>query len=242
MALATAAYAATACEQITGDFDRVIAMELDVSTRTVEMGDTVRLTARALSASGDVVAEAVIVWAILDTGQIGFTLDSTGLVTGIEPGTGQVQARFENLRSDPITIVVTPVPDSVEAAGAIRLVVPAGTDQSEGLMVVVFESTTTGQPVPVPAKSVRFALVDPVPGAAAAEGLFLLAADTVPGPNPHETIAVTGATGVATATLNRVAAASVPDSAAVEATAVTDRGEVVAGSPIRFTVVFEPLP
>ena len=243
VACATAGYAATACEQITGDLDRVIAMEIDMSTRTVEMGDTLRLTARAINASGEVVPDVVIIWAILDvdSGQLGFTLDSAGLVTGIRPGMGQVQARIESLRSDPIDIEVTAIPDSVEAAGVVRLVVPAGTDQSDGLMVLVLESTT-GQSLPIADKSVRFALVDPSPGTAAAEGLFLLANDTVPGLDPHETIAVTGATGVATATVHREAGATVPDSAAVEATALTDQGDVVAGSPIRFTVVFERIP
>ncbi len=218
-------------------------MEVDMSTRMVEMGDTLRLTARAINASGEVVPEVVIIWAVLDvdSGQLGFTLDSAGLVTGVSPGTGRVQARIESLRSDPITIEVTAIPDSAEAAGAIRLVVPAGIDQSDALMVLVLESTS-GPSLPIANKSVRFALVDPAPGTAAAEGLFLLASDTVPGLDPHETVAVTGATGVATATVNRVAAATVPDSAAVEATALTDRGDVVAGSPIRFTVVFERIP
>jgi hypothetical protein len=243
VACATAGYAATACEQITGDLDRVIAMELDVSTRMVEMGDTLRLTARAINASGEVVPEVTIIWAILDvdSGQVGFTLDSAGLVTGISPGMGRVQARIESLRSDPITIEVSAIPDSAEAAGATRLIVPEGTDQSEGLMVLVLESTT-GQPLPIANKPVRFTLVDPQPGTAAAEGLFLLASDTVPGLDPQETLAVTGATGVATATLNRVATSTVPDSAAVEATALTAQGGVVAGSPIRFTVVFERIP
>ena len=50
---------------------------------------------------------APVVWAILDTGLVGFSLDTTGLVIGIEPDTGRVQASIEAIRSEPITVTVT---------------------------------------------------------------------------------------------------------------------------------------
>ena len=79
------------------------------------VGDTIRLVATAINAAGNPVADAVVTWAILDvdSGQVGFTIDSTsGLVQGVSEGGGRVQARVENLRSDPITVTVVPA-DSV---------------------------------------------------------------------------------------------------------------------------------
>ena len=47
---------ALACTEITGDSDRIIAVEiLGPLARTVEEGDTLQLEARALDANGDVV-------------------------------------------------------------------------------------------------------------------------------------------------------------------------------------------
>ncbi len=99
-----------ACTSLT-DFDRIVAIEIIGSTApTVPQGDTLRLRARAIDAAGDSVPGATITWVLLDvdTGQVGFTLDSTtGLVTAQTPGAGRVQARVETLRSGIITVTVT---------------------------------------------------------------------------------------------------------------------------------------
>lgn len=73
------------------------------------IGDTLLLEVQAISAAGDTVVDADIFWAIIDvdSGQLGFTLDATtGTVVAIETGSGRVQARVGDIRSDPITITV----------------------------------------------------------------------------------------------------------------------------------------
>ncbi len=99
------------CSSLTADFDRIIAIQVETNAPTVEVGDTVRLVAQAVNAAGDVVPDAAIFWVLLDvdSGQVGFTLDSaSGLVTGVQPGAGRVQARVEDIRSDAVTVTVTP--------------------------------------------------------------------------------------------------------------------------------------
>ncbi len=97
------------CTLLTSDFDRIIALQIDPEDRTVVVGDTIHLAAQAVTAAGKFVADAEIFWAIIDadSGQIGFTLDTaTGIVSGLQPGSGRVQARVEEIRSNPITITV----------------------------------------------------------------------------------------------------------------------------------------
>ena len=100
------------CSSLFGDLDRVIALEIAGGTaRSIPVGDSLQLVARPVTAGGDTVAGAGIVWAVLDTGVVGFTLEPNGLVIGTQTGKGRVQARYDDLRSDPVTITVTsPVP------------------------------------------------------------------------------------------------------------------------------------
>jgi hypothetical protein len=99
---------APACDSLLGDPDRVIALELvGGTTRTIAVGETLQLVVRAITASGDTAADAAIVWEVLDTGIVGFSLESSaGRVIGTSPDTGRVQASYENLRSDPVRIIV----------------------------------------------------------------------------------------------------------------------------------------
>ncbi len=106
----------TGCTLLTADFDRIVALQIDPQDRSVVVGDTIHLAAQAVNAAGEFVADAEIFWAIIDadSGQIGFTLDTaTGIVSGVQPGFGRVQARVEEIRSNPITITV------VAPAGAL---------------------------------------------------------------------------------------------------------------------------
>jgi hypothetical protein len=234
------------CGELTADFSRVIALEIEGSLqRSVEEGDTLQLTARALDAAGGVVSEAPIAWVVLDvdSGQLGFTLDSAGLVTGLHPGSGRVRAQHEDLFGDPITINVTAAPDSIAAAGPQRVTVAAAGEQSEGLIVAVFDtSTTSGAQLPLPGKEVRYGVVDPDPNTGAADGVFLTVADTEPGDQPHALSVTTDASGNATAVVRKAAGATPPDSVTVDVTVTTALGQPVGGSPVRFVVVFEANP
>jgi len=100
---------AAGCQLLLGDPDRVIALEIIGPTRyTVSVNDTLQLRARARSANGDTVIGARISWAVLDTGAVGIALDTaTGRVIGQTPGDWRVQARVEDIRSDPVVITVT---------------------------------------------------------------------------------------------------------------------------------------
>ncbi len=202
------------------------------------MGDTLRLTAQAVTASGEVISDAEITWALLsvDSGQVGFTVDEAGLVTGIEPGGGQVQASFEEIRSNPIDVNSTPMPDSAAANTAV-VSFPSGSDKSAPMTVTIFEFVTTpGQATVLANKPALFQLVDPAPGTPAADGLFLLAGDTIPESDPHRVTALSGANGTAIATVNVNSGSTRPDTIRVEATVTTATGGVVAGSPLQFIV------
>ena len=110
---AAVALLAAGCKLLLGDPDRIIALEIVGPTRyTVPVDDTLHLKARARSANGDTVIGTVIVWAVLDTGTVGIALDTaTGRVIAQAPGDWRVQARVEELRSDPLAItVVAPAP------------------------------------------------------------------------------------------------------------------------------------
>jgi hypothetical protein len=111
--------AGAGCQGLVLDPAQVIALELSAPPASLVVGDTVRLAARALNAQGDEVPGAAIRWAVVDTGLVGFTIDSVGgLVTAVEPGSGRVQARVENLRSDPVRITVT-APPAPATAGRV---------------------------------------------------------------------------------------------------------------------------
>ena len=111
------------CTLLTADFDRIVALQIDPEDRTVVVGDTIHLAAQAVSAAGEFVADAEIFWAIIDadSGQIGFTIDTaTGIVSGVQPGSGRVQARVETIRSSPITITVVVANGAVSMSSGAR--------------------------------------------------------------------------------------------------------------------------
>lgn len=235
-----------ACAELTGDLGRVVAIELVGSaTPRVEEGDTLRLQARARRANGEVVPDAKILWVVLDvdSGQIGFTLDSvTGLITAMTPSTGRVQARVEQLATQPIVVTVTPAADSLAIVDATRIVFDTvAADSSPPLQTLVLDLTTSpGSPAPLAAQPVQYVLVEPAPGSGGAQGVFLTpSGETEPGSDPHAATAVTGAQGQASVVLRRLAGVALPDSVLVDASAVTAIGALVPGSPIQFTVLLQ---
>ncbi len=233
-----------ACSQIVGDFDRVVAIEiLGGTTRAVEEGDTLRLGARAVSAAGAVVPDAQIVWGILDvdSGQVGFTLESgTGLVTAVSPGAGRVRARVDDLTSGTVVVTVSAAPDSVGASGATRITVDSTASVSAALVVQVLDLTTTpGAQLALAGKPVHFLTIDPAPGSSAADGFYLSMSGAGPGADPHRVVVATGTDGLASVVVGRQSGVPQPDSATIDAVALTARGDTVTGSPVRFLVVFE---
>jgi hypothetical protein len=229
--------ALAACSRILGDLDRVIAIEISGgSARTLEEGDTLTLTAAALDASGDTVPDAAIFWAVIDTGQVGFELDSaTGLVTGVMKDTKRVQARVEGLRSGPITVSVVPAADSIAPASDTVVTTPATAAASPALQVQVLDLTTDpDMPAGLAGQTVSYRLA-----AGPLASVFLSVGETEPVGDGSAIEATTTATGIAAAVVRAAADATPPDTVLVEASAATAAGQTVAGTPVRFVVVFE---
>ena len=224
-----------------GDLSRTIAIDILGSlTPQVEEGDSLQLEARAIDGRGNPVPDAVIVWAIVDTGDVGFTMDTSGLVVASHPGTGRVAARTQNVRSGDLQVTVVPAPDSVAAASPQRLTVGAGASTSSPLEVVVLDTTTEpGTDLALPEKPVHFLVVEPPAGSPELQGFYLATTETVPGEDPFRVEAVTDAGGVARATVWRVSGSTQPDSTVVHAVAVSAVGDTAAGSPVQFVVLFE---
>ena len=232
---------ALACTEITGNSDRIIAVEIvGPLIRTVEEGDTLQLEARALDANGNVVQEAVILWAVVDDSIVGFTIgETTGLVETTAPDTGRVAAFADELPSEPVLIQVSPAADSVASVSATRDTVDGADPASSALTVEVLDITSDTLPLPLIGKSVHFDLVEPPPGDPAGAGVFLATTDTVPGADPHHLEVVSQALGQAWVVVRKVSGTTPPDSAVIHATVVTAVGDTVAGSPVRFVVLFQ---
>ncbi len=240
---------AVGCTTITGVSDRIVAIEIDGGLkRSVEENDSLRLVARAITGKGDTVPDAPIVWQLLDadtdTSAVGFNLDSlTGLLVAYAPGRGRVRPRVADVMPlEPIQVEVTPAPDSISSGGDQRLAMTASDATSPALTALLLDTTTEPDTaLPLPTKPVHFLLVSPVPGAPESAGFYLVpsAQDTVMSHEPHKLVAMADGTGRARAFVRKVAGGSLPDSAVVNAIAVTATGDTVPGSPVRFVVVFD---
>ena len=97
-----------ACGTFGADLTRVIALAVTVAG-SVRQADTLRAHASALTAGGDTVA-ATIYWASLDTANLAVADSAAGVFVGKKPGTGRLQARTGNLRSNTVPITVTAKP------------------------------------------------------------------------------------------------------------------------------------
>lgn len=239
------ALAVLGCTDFTGDSDRAVAIQISTGQpTTLEEGDTLSLQAQALNASGDFITDAPIVWTTLDvdTGQIGITLDSTtGLVRGEFPSQVRVRASIDNLRSEPLTVTVTPAPDSIALAGPDTLTMTAGEVTSDQMLVSVLDLTTDpGEEVALSGKPVTFSLIRPGAGDPEADGLFLSSpGETEPGEDPRTlTVETTG--GRAAAVLRLQEGVTLPDTTAVEARSETATGQPVPGGPVLFLIIRAP--
>lgn len=198
----------------------MIAIEVGIpDSGLVEVGDTLRPTARALNGRGDSTA-AVIVWSALDTTLE--VVDSTaGTTVGRFVGNGRLQARVGNLRSNPVTITILSPLDSIKPGGPGRdtITVSEPDSLSDTLTLQAFGPTgsTAGRRI---ALSVIFPL--------GPTNLTLVPSDTVR----------TNSAGVARFQL-RLTGIPLPDSARVAATARRADGTLVPDSVI-FVVEFRP--
>jgi hypothetical protein len=92
-----------ACSNLTEGAGGVVELEITQPAQTqIEIGETLQLTARALDKDGNEVA-VPISWRTSDAT---VTVSDQGVVTGVAPGLGRVQAFVGSLSSALITLTV----------------------------------------------------------------------------------------------------------------------------------------
>jgi hypothetical protein len=155
--------------------------------------------------------------------EVGETLPLTGVITGVSPGTGRVQAFAGLLASSLVQFTVIPRADTLIVTDSVLTVAP-GVAAS---LPLVAQLQSFSPPGPLADRPVAYALTDPLDLSVVLPGGVLT--DTVN----------TGTDGaVSSVTLNRVNLAQ-PDTAIVEVRAFRTRGAVVPGSGQRFIVIFQ---
>jgi hypothetical protein len=214
------------CSGLTEGAGGVVGLEIRTpELRTIEVGEALALSARALDKNGDSV-ETEITWRAPDPT---LTVDGqTGVITGISPGTGRVQAFAGSLASALVSFNVIARADTLILIGDSVVTVGPGVASSAPL---VTQLQSFSPPGPLPSWPVIYAITSPpdVGGPHTVE---------LPGGVLVDTL-VTGTDGaVSTVTLNRVDIAQ-PDTAIVEVRSFRTRGGTVPGSGQRFIVIFQ---
>jgi hypothetical protein len=200
-------------------------VQLDVTVPgpdSVEVGESIQLSAKPLDKNGDSVGTPVT-WLSADATA---TIDATGLLTGVTPGAARVQAGVGSLNSELITFAVVAPADTLVLPGDSVLTVPHGTGTSSDM---VTRLDSFNPPGALPGRRVIYAITSPDPAAAPPAVVFSTGAvaDTL----------TTGPDGTAAAVLSVIG--EPPDTVIVEARATRTRGAVVPGSGQRFIVLFQ---
>jgi hypothetical protein len=214
------------CSNLTEGAGGVVGLQIQApSLKTIEVGETLQLTAVALDKDGNPVATPVT-WRAPDTT---LTVDgATGAITGAFPGTGRVQAFVGSLSSELVTFTVIARADTLVLTGDSVITVPAGVTASAPLLAQLQSFSPAG---PLPSRPVIYVVTSPPD----------VGPHTVELPNAAVTDTVlTGTDGaVSSVTLNRVNGTTQPATGIVEVRAFRTRGEAVPGSGQRFTVNFQ---
>lgn len=212
------------CSSLTEGAGGVVGLEIQTpELRTIEVGEALTLTAVALDKDGNTV-DVPINWRAPDAT---LTVDAqTGVITGVSPGTGRVQAFAGSLASGLVSFTVIARADTLIVTDSIFTVSP-GVAASPPLVARLESFSPAG---PLPSWPVVYALISPPdvgPHTVELPGGVLV--DTLN----------TGTDGaVSSVTLNRLDA-SQPATAIVEVRAFRTRGGTVPGSGQRFTVNFQ---
>jgi hypothetical protein len=188
----------------------------------IEVGETLQLSAVPLDAEGDSVA-APVTWRSPDnTITLG---ETTGLVTGVLPGTGRVQATSGSLSSALVELDVIAPADTLVLVGDSVVVSPV----EPGTATLTVRLDSRNPAGAAGARPVAFEITRPtvVPLAVA-----------LPGGDLTESVE-SGTDGTASVTVSRVPGTAVPDSVFVVVGATRTRGAVVPGSGQRFIVLFQ---
>jgi hypothetical protein len=214
------------CSDLTEGAGGVVGLEIRTpEVRTVEVGEALTLTAEALDKDGNSV-DVPITWRAPDAT---LTVDAqTGVITGVSPGTGRVQAFAGSLASGLVSFTVIARADTLVLTGDSVFTVAPGVPASPPLLTEVRSFSPAG---PLPSWPVIYAVTQPPDvGPHTVE---------LPGGVLVDTVA-TGTDGaVSSVTLNRVNGTTQPDTAIVEIRSFRTRGEAVPGSGQRFIIIFQ---
>jgi len=218
--------AVAACSNLEEGQGGVVALEIQLpATTTIEVGEQVQLSARALDADGEAV-DATIDWRSSGTA---LTVDATGLVTAVTAGAAQVQAAVGALASEQVSFNVRARADTVIIVGDSVFTIPVAADPPVTANPTI-RLDTFSPPGPVGSQLVIFDITQPVAGAIPVVQLSNGAqSDTVS----------TTSEGLATVALSLVTGQVPPDTAIVEVRANRLRGAVVPGSGQRFIILFQ---
>ena len=218
--------ATAACSGLDEGEGGVVALEVQIpEILTVEVNEQVQLSARALDADGEVV-DAPILWQADDDA---LTVSATGLVTGVTPGTSQVQAVVGALSSETLDFTVIAPADTLVIVGDSVLTVDLSVDPPAAVtMNVRLDSRSPAGPAgPTP---VIFEITRPVAGETPVVQLAgAVQSDTL----------TTNAAGTIGTSLSLVTGQVPPDTAIVLVRANRTRGAPVPGSGQRFIVLFQ---
>jgi hypothetical protein len=218
-ALLVVSLVALGCSNLTEGAGGVVGIEIQIPTlTTLELGESIQLTARALDKQGNPVP-ATLEWRAPDPT---LTVDQAGVITGIAPGAGRVQAFVGSLASSLVSFTIIPRADTLIVTDSLITVAP-GVATSPPLVASV-QSLSDG---PLQSRSVIYTVLSPTDNSVQL---------------PRGLLTVTGTTGtdgaVSNVTLTRTNAAQ-PATATVEVRAVRTHGAVVPGSGQHFTVTFQ---
>ena len=223
--------AALGCSGLTEGEAGVVGIEVTTTgPDTVEVGETIQLSARPLDKNGDSAGTAVT-WVSTDAAA---TIDpSTGALTGVAPGSTRVQATVGALGSDLITFTIIAPADTLAISG--DSIFTAAVDDAAVLPNLVTLLSSLHPAGPLPGRGVIYTITSPDPTVSTPTVLINsngsgVVADTV----------LTGSDGTATVALGKAAGAAPPESLVVTVSAVRTRGATVPGSGQRFIIRFTP--
>ena len=193
---------------------------------TLEVGESIQLSARPLNKNGDSVGTPVT-WISVDPTA---TIDAaTGVLTGVSAGGARVQASVGALGSELITFAVIDPADTLVLTSDSIVTLPAGTVTSPPLTARLDHFDPAGA-VALAGRGVIYALTSPDPAAGAPTVLLQggVVADTLP----------TASDGNASTTLVVVTGSIPPDSAIVPSAPSGPAAPPCPGSGQRFIIRF----
>ena len=216
----------TACSGLDEGEGGVVAIEVETpAVSTLQVGEQVQLVARGLDADGQVV-DVAIDW---QSTAPAVAVDDTGLVTGVQPGTAQVQASIGTLGSERLDFTVVARPDTIIIVGDSVITLPAAAEPPADTAVTV-RVESFNPAAPVGSHPVIFEITSPVPGA---PPVVQLAGGV------QSDTATTASDGTASVTVGAASGQVPPDTAIVQVRAERSDGSPVPGSGQRFILLFQ---